>query len=474
MQQPDTQPSMSSSSVSSRGQRTFQQPPRGPRPTQPTQPAHQQRGGRGGGARGGARGRGGGGHGRGGPRHFRDSKQPPREPRGPAAVDPRPASALSGFAAVARAAPPAPPARAPAPAPAPAAPAPAPRVDVPPEVQGRVIRTLMAASDAESVEDPWCELVVGVASQNATAAAHYLCTLLRSPEGKISASAAHRLGEELADRAPCDLVVVEARLRRALASRFDEAAWAVVAENWNATAPSDPAQIRSFVEAVAAAVFGELWRHARARGGSRFRLRRNGPWYAPRNVHSQREGAELRPNALANAVAWSREEWVQHIRHTLEVLRCAPRGVRDVLVPLVQLFLDRSSVENRSHYVGVGDVAAQLYVRADTTWVVRPQRAQPLQVLDALAPALAVAESQPEQQPQPEPQSQPVRAVRIVFASSQWGGADRPITASEHEPVEAAPDQPAGNWDDEDDEDVSDEAMAERLARPETDGTSGG
>jgi hypothetical protein len=439
---------MSSSSLSSGGPRTFQQPNRGPRPPQP---AHQSggRGGRGGGGRGG---RGGGGHGRGGPRHFHDSKQPPREPRGPAAVDPRPASAPSGYAAVARAAPAAPPAapaRAAPAAPAPAAPAPAPRVEVPPEVQERVTWTLMAASDAESVDDPWRELVVGDAGQSATAAAHYLCTLLRTAEGKISASAAHRLGEELADRAPCDLAVVEARLRRALASRFDEAAWAAVADNWNATAPSNPAQIKPFVEAVSAAVFGEMWHNARPRlpkdgsgaprfGPSRFRLRRNGPprQYAPRNVHSQRESAELRPNALANAVAWSREEFVQHIRHTLEVLRCAPRGVREVLVPLVQRFLDRSTVENRSHYVGVGDVAAQLYARADTTWVVRPQRAQPLQVVDALAPALAEAEAaepqpaaEPAAEPPPVPQPAAEPAVRIVIASSQWGGDDQPITA---------------------------------------------
>jgi len=454
-----SQPSQSTSSVSSGGQRTFQQPHRGPRPPQP---ANQQRGG-GHGGRGG--GRGGGGHGRGGPRHFHDSKQPPREPRGPAAVDhlQRPASAPSGYAAVARAAPAAPPAapaRAAPAAPAPAAPAPAPRVEVPPDVQERVTWTLMAASDAESVDDPWRELVEGDAGQSVTGAAHYLCTLLRTAEGKISASAAHRLGEELAARAPCDLAVVEARLRRALASRFDERAWAVVAGNWNATAPSNPAQITPFVEAVSSAVFGEMWHHARPRlpddgsgvrrfGLSRFRLRRNGPprQYAPRNVHSQRESAELRGNALANAVAWSREEWVQHIRHTLEVLRCAPRGVREVLVPLVQQFLDRSTVENRSHYVGVGDVAAQLYARADTTWVVRPQRAQPLQVVDALAPALAEAEAQPaaepqpqpaaEQEPEPEPEPQPVPqpaaepAVRLVIASSQWGGADQAITAGD-------------------------------------------
>lgn len=361
--------------------------------------------------------------------------------------------------------------------------------------------TLMAASDAESLDEPWRELVGSDAGQSATAAAHYLCTLLRTPEGKVSASAADRLGEELANRAPCDLAVVKARLRRALASQFDERAWDALAENWDATAPSNPAQINPFVEAVSAAVFGEMWHHARPRlpddgsgvrrfGTSRFRLRRNGPprQYAPRNVHSQRESAELRGNALANAVAWSREEWVQHIRHTLEVLRCAPRGVREVLVPLVQRFLDRSTVENRSHYVGVGDVAAQLYARADSTWVVRSQRAQPLQVVDALAPALAEAEAesppegcpcdcadhptptpQPAAEPQPQPQQEqepepePAPAVRIVIASSQWGGADRPITASEHEPAPADEPEPSGNWDD---DELTDEAMAERLAHP--------
>lgn len=348
-------------------------------------------------------------------------------------------------------------------------------------------QTLTAGSDMPFPDDPWRELVRGGAAQDATMAAYFMAGILRTPEGRISGSAADRLGEELAERGPCDLAVVEARLRRALGSRFDEATWDALSENWDASAPSDPAQIQPFVEAVAAAVFGRLWNHARPLlsddgsgverfGPSRFRMRRNGPvvQFAPSNVHSQREGAELRPNALANARNWSQEEWAQHIRHTLEVLRFAPREVRDVLVPLVQRFLDRATVENRAHYVGVGAVADGMYPRADRTWVVRtgppPPRAPHLQVADALAPALAVAESQPPAVPEPEPQpAVPEPAVRIVIASSQWGGDDRPITASEHEPAEAAeaaeaaPDESAGNWDE---EDVSAEAMAERLARP--------